>query len=174
MNYSDIANLTLKELCDLFKSGDLPSKFKNLSLLELMDKASKENTDYGREDGTSVVEANRDEHGQEVGDLEPAVDLEPTVELEPIVDLEPVVDLEPELEPEFAMEQEEAEATKKTFWWRESLPNSNYTNIPLLIWRGDENNSSTLALAFGLYEDEFKELQKDHVIEVKVKDSEIV
>ena len=104
MNYSDIANLTLKELCDLFKSGDLPSKFKNLSLLELVDKAYKENTDYDREDGTSVVEANRDEHSQEVGDLEPAVDLEPTVELEPIVDLEPVVDLEPELEPEFAME----------------------------------------------------------------------
>ena len=172
MNYSDIANLTLKELCDLFKSGDLPSKFKNLSLLELMDKASKENTDCDREDGTSVVEANRDEHGQEVGDLEPAVDLEPTVELEPIVDLEPVVDLEPELEPEFAMEQEEAEANKKTFWWRESLPNSNYTNIPVLIWRGDENNSSTLALAFGLYEDEFKELQKDYVIEMKVKDSD--
>ena len=171
MNCSDLANLTLRELCDLYRSGYLPNKFKGLSLSEIVKKSAEENDGEGE---VAMVLESVAEHGQH--DL-----LEPESEQ---VAAEPELDqelergqhdvLEPELdqvsaEPEL---EQELEVVEKIFWWRESLPNSNYTNIPILVWRGDENNSSTLALAFGLYEDEFEELQKDHIMEVNVENSD--
>ena len=60
----------------------------------------------------------------------------------------------------------------KVFSWREPLPNSNFTNAPLLLWRGDENSDATTTLAFGVYEEEFVELGQNELLEVQVKNSE--
>ena len=40
--------------------------------------------------------------------------------------------------------------TEKTMQWREKHPNSNLTNPPLLLWRGDENNDATVVCALGV------------------------
>ena len=56
----------------------------------------------------------------------------------------------------------------KSFLWREEKPNSDQSNIPLLLWRGDENNLATLAWAFGLYDREFRNLQSMHNLKVFV------
>ena len=45
--------------------------------------------------------------------------------------------------------------------WKEEKPNSNKTNIPLIIVRGDENNEATCALCIGLYDEELSEIEKD-------------
>ena len=58
------------------------------------------------------------------------------------------------------------------FVWKEEKPNSDKSNIPLLLWRGDENNTATVALAFGLYDKEFKELQELHDLLVLVSKDE--
>ena len=60
----------------------------------------------------------------------------------------------------------------KDLIWREAKPNSNDSNIPLLLWRGDENNQATLALAFGLYDQEFKKLQHEKNLKVLVEKSD--
>ena len=58
--------------------------------------------------------------------------------------------------------------TEKTMQWREKHPNSNLTNPPLLLWRGDENNDATVACALGVYEEEFSSI-KNELIEVQVE-----
>ena len=58
---------------------------------------------------------------------------------------------------------------KRSFLWREDKPNSDKSNIPLLLWRGDENNQATLAWAFGLYDREFKSLSNLHDLCVFVR-----
>ena len=39
----------------------------------------------------------------------------------------------------------------KQIIWREDKPNSDVSNIPLLLWRADENNTASCSLAFGLF-----------------------
>ena len=63
---------------------------------------------------------------------------------------------------------DETDVVEKAIQWRKKLPNSNLTNPPLLLWRGDENNDATVALALGLYEDEFSSIEHE-LIEVQVK-----
>ena len=46
------------------------------------------------------------------------------------------------------------------------------SNIPLLLWRGDENNTATCALAFGLYDKEFRDLQDLVNLKILVKNSD--
>ena len=42
----------------------------------------------------------------------------------------------------------------------------------MLCWRGDENNSATVAIAFGLYDREFQQLQNDHNLNILVSDDQ--
>ena len=67
--------------------------------------------------------------------------------------------------------QEGLERVERTFTWREEKPNSNNTNPPLLLWRGDENNDATISLAFGVYDQEFTDLKEEYMkIEVETSD----
>ena len=66
-------------------------------------------------------------------------------------------------------EVREESIEKKKFEWREKLPNSNNTNVPFVLLRGDENNEATVALSFGLYSSEFRELDNNEHLEVEVK-----
>ena len=56
--------------------------------------------------------------------------------------------------------------------WREAKPNSDKTNIPVLLWRADENNTASVALAFGLYNEEFKNLNEKENLKIRVKDED--
>ena len=69
-------------------------------------------------------------------------------------------------------EMEESNTIEKKFEWREPLPNSNNTNVPLVLVRGDENNEATVGLCLGLYESEFKDLDNNETLEVEVKGSD--
>ena len=40
-----------------------------------------------------------------------------------------------------------------------------------MLWRGDENNTATIALALGLYDQEFKNLQEKEDLKIKVPSS---
>ena len=51
--------------------------------------------------------------------------------------------------------------------WREAKPNSDKTNIPVLLWRADENNTASVALAFGLYNEEFKNLNEKENLKIR-------
>ena len=57
----------------------------------------------------------------------------------------------------------------KKFTLREDIPNSNFTNVPLVLFRGDENNEATLSLVCGLYDEEFEKLGKHEDLDVKVE-----
>ena len=57
---------------------------------------------------------------------------------------------------------------KKEIIWREDKPNSDESNIPLLLWRGDENNSATLSLAFGKFDKEIVKLSTEENIAIQV------
>ena len=121
MNHSDLLKMSLKDYCELYRSGNLPDQFKNLTLNEIAIKAGEESASVDEEQYDIVLD-----HEQQ----------------------------------------------EKSFQWREKFPNSNNTNVPLVLWRGDENNGATLALAFGLYDDEFSELKTHHSLEVEVKASD--
>lgn len=56
--------------------------------------------------------------------------------------------------------------------WLEEKPNSDESNIPLLLWRGDENNSATVATVFGIYVEEFINLQDKEKLMIQVKNME--
>jgi hypothetical protein len=72
----------------------------------------------------------------------------------------------------FVVEEEAGnERTVETFKWREKLPNSNNTNVPFVLLRGDENNDATVALSMELYSEELSELDNNEVLEVEVKDT---
>ena len=122
MNPSQLADMSLRDFCELYRTGNLSDQIKDMTLSEIVAKANEEAS--GKEVSTS-------------GGL--------------------------------GCESSEGE---KKFMWRESLPNSNDTNVPLLLWRGDENNEATLALAFGLYDSEFSQLEKDD-LEVEVNSSDV-
>ena len=65
------------------------------------------------------------------------------------------------------------EGEKTDIIWREEKPNSDETNIPILLWRGDENNSSTVALAFGIYDKEFHRLQERENLKIMVQGTDV-
>ena len=162
MNPSDLVNLSVRELCELFRSGNLPEHFKDLSLTEIVHEVTKDTSNKGGYEG--------DEQHQQ---LQVGVDILEEGGTQQGLDEE---------QEGFGIQEQQGEAgphgqqemsgssNENTFQWREKLPNSNNTNPPILLWRGDENCNSTIALAFGIYEDEFKEIS-DRVFEVEVKNS---
>jgi hypothetical protein len=181
MSHTDLLNMNLRDFCDLFRNGSLPEQFSDMSLTEIVNAVTKES------DG----EKSTAEEEQQVGPQKMNV-LGSQVRVE-LQDDEQETSIRPHPHPgrtdaqphgvagspaqEQVRQQEQEgdiqvlEKQKKTFQWREKLPNSNNTNPPILLWRGDENSSATTTLAFGLYDDEFRELQSEHILEVDVKDT---
>lgn len=179
MTSLDLADLSVRELCELFRSGGLPEQLKDMTLSEIAHCVS------GREGYLRVGVGGHVESLGSSGQLaavpgaaglhgQPAHGLVPEVtdrHGQPVGDeLAPDIYGQPAGAPGGANLHDDVNPDK-TFQWREKLPNSNNTNPPILLWRGDENCSSTVALAFGIYDEEFKEL-KDEVMEVTVKNCE--
>ena len=71
------------------------------------------------------------------------------------------------------MKYSDSEAIKKEIIWREPKPNSDKTNIPFILFRGDENSTVTLSMALGLYQKEFKTLHEDEKLKICVSRDEL-
>ena len=126
MMSTKLSHMSLREICNLYKSGGFPESFKDLSLADIVKIADQEDP------GHDEIQVRFDE-------LDPG--------------------------------QEGLERVERTFTWREEKPNSNNTNPPLLLWRGDENNDATISLAFGVYDQEFTDLKEEYMkIEVETSD----
>lgn len=135
---SELAQMSLEDICELYASGSFPADLTHLTLGDIVNIADQEDQQNDSEDrnraGVSASSTSRDEL--------------------------------------LASSSDSQNKENKKFMWREEHPNSNNTNVPLLLWRGDENNDATLALAFGLYEEEFNDLENNELLEVKVTSSD--
>ena len=188
MTSLDLAELSVRELCELFRSGGLPEHMKDMTLSEIARCVSGSQGVGGHVEsvqssgqldiGSAAYVTNLIDqpaafpgaaglHGQLApGHVPEATDCHRQPEG---VELAADIDGQPAGVPGGA--DPHVGDQDKTFQWREKLPNSNNTNPPILLWRGDENCSSTVALAFGIYDEEFIDL-KEEVMEVTVKNCE--
>ena len=143
---SDLARMSLEEICDLYDQGRFPADLSSLSLSEIIKIADTEDV---RED-PNQAEASA---GSQVS-------------ASPLVYVSAQLSPSPQVSASISDRQDKVD---KNFSWREKLPNSNNTNVPLLLWRADENNTATVTLAFGLYKEEFNDMEKKELIEIKMR-----
>ena len=178
MSHADLLNMNLKDFCDLFQNGNLPEQFSHMSLTEIVSAVTNQS------DAEKSTDEEEPQPSQSGPQQERNVLCDQQVRAEHQDDeLEVSAGPHPHQPHGVAgspaqeqVGQQEGdvqviEKQKKTFQWREKLPNSNNTNPPILLWRGDENSSATTSLAFGIYDEEFTELHNEHTLEVDVKDT---
>ena len=116
---SDLAHLSVRNICDLYASGSFPEEFKNLTLRDLITEAVR-----GEESGQpSVVE---EQHI--VDSRQPSLEAGQTGPEE--------VQTGPE-SGRMSLETDRVQIQVKKVQWREKVPNCNNTNVPLFLWRGD-------------------------------------
>jgi hypothetical protein len=166
MNSSELASMSLSDICELYKNGEFPPDLAHLTLSDIVELAKEEDIQKDVEVNQGGVENVREEREEPASDeAEEEASIQQNVEVNQgglENDPEDLVH-EPASDEAAVIHEQE-----RKFWWKEKKPNSNNTNVPLLLWRGDENNSATLSLAFGLYDEEFNNIENE-VLEIKVK-----
>ena len=166
MNSSDLASMSLNDICEIYKKGDFPPDLAHLTLSDIIKIAEEEENIQRDVEGNQGEVENVPEEGEELASEE--ANEEENIQQDLQVNQGEIENAPEEGEEPARNVAAVSNDQERKFWWKEKKPNSNNTNVPLLLWRGDENNSATIALAFGLYEEEFKNIENE-VLEIKVK-----
>ena len=166
MNSSDLASMSLNDICEIYKKGDFPPDLAHLTLSDIVKIAEEEENIQRDVEGNQGEVENVPEEGEELASEE--ANEEENIQQDLQVNQGEIENAPEEGEEPARNVAAVSNDQERKFWWKEKKPNSNNTNVPLLLWRGDENNSATIALAFGLYEEEFKNIENE-VLEIKVK-----
>lgn len=157
MNSSELASMSLNDIFELYKNGEFPPDLAHLTLSDIVELAKEEDVEVNQGGVQNVCEGREEPASDEV---EEEASIQQNVEVnQGGLENDPEDLVHEPASDEAAVNHEQ----ERKFWWKEKKPNSNNTNVPLLLWRGDENNSATLSLAFGLYDEEFKNIENESV-----------